>query len=245
MYSSSSAVGAAASRRPKRSTRQIIRLVCYRLRRLAKPIGLAMCLFLLSFVTWFGIPSPFAAAFLLMFASRPSPVLLTGLGASLLLRLICGLELDVWQYVGCAGLWLLLQKCHPRAGVETAALGGLAMMPRIVAALAADMPLDILLSCAALPLCMLFSLLLRHGMDAAALGGGALRAGERACLLLLGLLVISGLHIAADSSSVLDIPSCHDGRTEQCAASINGFTSAWNPWKRIYPCSSSCFTCSS
>ena len=188
MYSSSQAVGAAASRRKKRGARQTLRLICYRLRRAAKPAGLALCLFLLTFVTWFGIPSPFAAAFLLMFAGRPSPVYLTGLGASLLLRLMWGIELDVWQHVGCAGLWLLLQKCRPRAGVETAALGGLAMMPRIVAALTTDMPLEILLSCAALPLCMLLSVLLRYGRDAAVSSGSMLRAGERFCLLLLVLM---------------------------------------------------------
>ena len=193
MYSSSGAVDRAASRRGKRSLQQIIRLVCYQLRSAARPVGLTVCLFLLTFVRWFGIPSPFAAAFLLAFAGKPSPLYLAGLGASLLLRLLWGIEPDWWQYAGCAGLWLLLQKCHPKAGVETAALGGLAMMPRILAALAAEMPLDILLSCAALPLCMLFAVLLRYGMDAAASTGGALRGWERFCLLLLGLMVISGL----------------------------------------------------
>ena len=191
MYSSSGAVDTSVSRRSKRSARQKVRLVCGWLRAAARPVSLAMCLFLLTFVNWFGIPSPFAASFLLAFAGRPSPLYLAAMGASMLLRLVWGIELDLWQYVGCAGLWLVLQKCHPRAGVETAALGGLAMMPRILAALAADMPLEILLSCAALPLGMLFSLLLRYGMDAA--GSSLMRGWERFCMLLMGLMVISGL----------------------------------------------------
>ena len=182
--------------RPKRKHadfRRIRSLIQHRLRPALLPAGLAVCLFLLTFVTWFGIPSPFGAAVLLMLADKPSPLMLAGLAASMGMRAVCGLEMDWWQYAGCAFLWLLRQKCHPRAGAETAALGGLAMMPRVFAALAAHRPLGVLMSCASVPMAMLFSAALRYGLDAARSTGAVLRGLERFCLLLLGLLVISGL----------------------------------------------------
>lgn len=193
MYPSSGASKAVVSRRPKRGRRYRLREWLNGARQASRPLIMAFCLVFLPFIRWFGIPSPFAAALLLAFAGKPSPACLAGLGVSLALRLIWGLEADAWQFVGCAGLWVLLQKCRPRAGIEVAALGGLAMMPRVFAALAAHQPMDILLSCAAVPLCMLFSALLRYGMDAVSLTGGALRGGERFCLLLTGLVLISGL----------------------------------------------------
>lgn len=158
-----------------------------------RPVALAFCLFLFTFVTWFGVPSSFGAALLLALAEKPSPLMLLGLAASMAMRAICGLEMDWWQYAGCAALWLVRQKCHPRAGTETAALGGLAMMPRVFAALAAHQPLGVLLSCAAVPLGMLFAAALRYGADAARNTGAVLRGMERFCLLLFSLLVISGL----------------------------------------------------
>ena len=66
------------------------------------------------------------------------------------------------------------------------------MMPRIFAALAADVPLDILLSCAALPLCMLFSMILRFGTDSS-VSGSRLDGAEKFCTYVLWLLVIGGL----------------------------------------------------
>jgi len=154
---------------------------------------LAVCLFLLTFVTWLGIPSSFAAAMLLMFPERPSPLMLLGLGASMGMRALSGLEMDWWQYAGCLLLWGLKQKCHPRPGAETAALGGLAMMPRVLAAAAAREPLAVLLSCAAVPVGMLFSAGLRFGMDASHSRGAMVRGAERFCVMLFYLLVISGL----------------------------------------------------
>lgn len=192
MYPSSGAAKAAVSRRPKRGPKHWIREWLNKARQASRPLIMAFCLVFLPFIRWFGIPSPFAAALLLAFAGKPSPICLLGLGTSLLLRLAWGLEMDLWQFVGCAGLWALLQRCKPRAGIEVAALGGLAMMPRVFAALAAQQPLDILLSCAAVPLCMLFSALLRYGIDAVDLTGAALRGGERFCLLLTALVLISG-----------------------------------------------------
>ena len=182
--------------RPKRKRPDLLQFrswIQFRLKPVLLPAGMAVCLFLLTFVTWFGVPSPFGAAMFLAVAQRPSPLMLVGLGASVVMRLLWGLEMDWWQYAGCAGLWLVRQKCHPRAGAETAALGGLAMMPRVFAALASHEPLAVLMSCAAVPLAMLFSAALRYGLDAARTSGAVLRGLERFCMLLLGLLVISGL----------------------------------------------------
>ena len=181
------------SSRKRFDFRRIRSFVLHRLRPALLPAGLSVCLFLLTFVTWFGIPSPFGAAVLLMLADKPSPLMLLGLAASVGMRAVCGLEMDWWQYTGCLLLWGIRQKCHPRAGAETAALGGLAMMPRVFAALAVRQPYAVLMSCASVPLAMLFSAALRYGLDAARSTGAVLRGLERFCVLLLGLLVISGL----------------------------------------------------
>lgn len=164
-----------------------------KLRAWARPSAVTLCFFLLSFVNWFGVPSPFGAAVLLAFADKPSPLLFAGMAASIGFRLLWGLNLDLWQYAGCALLWLLLQKVRPKSGVETAALGGLAMLPQVVFALLADEALPLLYSVAALPMAMLASAALRCGTDAVRSTGSALRGWERFCVLLPGLLIVSSL----------------------------------------------------
>lgn len=190
MGPSSGMVGTSAPRRRRRGFRQMIRMLVYRLRSSAGPMGMAFCLFLCTFVRWFGIPSPFAAAFLTA-VGKPPPLMLLGLGASLGLRLLWTLELDAWQHAGCALLWLILQKCRPRPGVETAALAGVAMVPRVLASAVQGPSLQLFLDFAALPMAMLFAMVLRIGMDAAV--RGAAQGSERACLLTTVLLTIGGL----------------------------------------------------
>lgn len=182
-----------AVERRGRGARRVKRRLLTVMRTAARPVGQAAALFLFSFVRWFGIPSPFAAAFLLAGAHKPSPVMLAGAGASLALRALWGVELDLWQYAGIAGLWLLLQRLRPRAGIETAALCGLAMMPRVFAALAGGVPLDILLSLAAAPLGMMSAALFRGALDGMDATGAPTCAQERACVTALGLLAVSGL----------------------------------------------------
>lgn len=159
----------------------------------ARPVGQAMMVFLFTFVRWFGIPSPFAAALLLARTEKPTPLMLAGAGVSLAVRALWGLELDVWQYVGIAGLWLALRRCRPRPGIETAALGGLAMMPRVFAALAGQAPLDILLSLAGgaaghAGRCV-FS---QRRWTAWPPPGAPTCTRERACVAALGLLLVGG-----------------------------------------------------
>jgi len=193
MVSSSGATVRPAPGRRKKNLRRLSAQFIIRLHASLRPVLLSVCIFLATFVRWFHIPSPFAAAMLLAYADKPSPLALAGLGASLALRLLWGVEIDLWQFVGCGLLWLLLQKCRPRPGVETAALGGLAMLPRIAAALWQGAQLPIVLSCAALPMAMLFSAAMRFGTDAVSHSGAAARAIERFCMLLAVLLSISGL----------------------------------------------------
>lgn len=157
-----------------------------------RPAGQAVSLFLLTFVAWFDIPAAFSAAMLMMLPSKPSPVLLAGLAASIGMRALSGIRMDWWQYVGCLFLWGLRQKCQPKAGAETAALAGFAMMPRVLAAAAMRNPLDILLSCASVPVAMLAAAAFRFGADALRSSGPVLRGAERACLICFGLVVISG-----------------------------------------------------
>lgn len=87
-------------------------------------LEICACFFLLPFVRWFGIPSPFAAALLLGLNRPPELFSLLGMALSLALRLLWGIESDPWQYAGLLFLWLLLRRSRPRPGIETAALGG-------------------------------------------------------------------------------------------------------------------------
>lgn len=99
----------AVERRGKGVRRAGRRMMAF-VRGAARPVGQAMMVFLFTFVRWFGIPSPFAAALLLARAEKPTPLMLAGAGVSLAVRALWGLELDVWQYVGIAGLWLALRR---------------------------------------------------------------------------------------------------------------------------------------
>lgn len=163
------------------------------LRCSVRPLTTVLCFFLLPFVKWFSVPSPFAAALLLAKGEPSSVFSLVGMGMSLALRLIWGLEPDWWQYAGLMLLWLLMLTLKPKPGIETAALGGLSMMPRAIGALVGGEPLTVLLCCAAVPLAMFFSAWLRYGLDAFTVTNAPPRAREKAALCLLCLLILSGL----------------------------------------------------
>lgn len=179
-------------RRKKRDFRHGMASLRLALFHAVKPVGMAACMFLLTFVRWFQIPSPFAAAFLLAFEGA-SPFLLMGIGASAAIRLLWGLPLDAWQLAACGALWLVKKARTPKPGVETAIWGGVAMLPRIVAALVSGTPQDVLYSIAAAPLAMLAAFCFRSGMDAAMEMGTVSRGREQASLLWLCLLAVDGL----------------------------------------------------
>ena len=163
-------------------------------RNAARPIALTLCIFLASHVRWLQIPSPFAAVLLLSETGASSPFTLIGLAASLALRLMWGVDVDAWQYVGCAALWLIKLKCKPRQGLETAALAGLAMMPRAVAALmGSGSPMSMLLACAAVPVGMLCAAYIHGALAALENGLPTGGARERVSASLICLVVISGL----------------------------------------------------
>ena len=154
-------------------------------------LEICACFFLLPFVRWFGIPSPFAAALLLGLNRPPEFFSLLGMALSLALRLLWGIESDPWQYAGLLFLWLLLRRSRPRPGIETAALGGAAMMPRAIQSLFAGDPLQILLALAAVPVCMVLSAWFRDGLERT--GFAPPRFRDKAVRIFLGLLLISGL----------------------------------------------------
>lgn len=182
--------GQAVQRRPPL---QWLAWVYATLRCSLRPLVTASCFFLLPFVRWFSVPSPFAAALLLAQPGRPSVFSLIGMGLSLVLRLVWGLDADLWQYAGLLALWLALLTLKPKPGIETAALGGLSMMPRAVWAVIGGEPLSILLCCAAVLMGMLFSAWLRYGLDALTTSVMQPRARERTALSLLCLLIITAL----------------------------------------------------
>ena len=67
----------AVERRGKGVRRAGRRMMAF-VRGAARPVGQAMMVFLFTFVRWFGIPSPFAAALLLARAEKPTPLMLGG-----------------------------------------------------------------------------------------------------------------------------------------------------------------------
>lgn len=193
MHTSTGVAASGARSKNRRPPRRLKERLSLSMRGVAEPLGLAAALFFMPFVSWFGVPSPFAAAFLLGLARKPAPILALSLAASLGLRLLWGLEADLWQYAGVFGLWLVLRAARPRQGVETAALAGLAMMPRALATLAAGDPHQTLLAISAVPMAMLSAVCLRCGMDAVREMGVPAGLRERLCLALAGLLLVSAL----------------------------------------------------
>ena len=83
--------------RSARKRLHIIRIVSFfrsELRTSMQPAAMTFCLFLLTFITWFDIPSPFAASMILMLPDKPPLLLLSGLAASLGMRALSGLDMD-------------------------------------------------------------------------------------------------------------------------------------------------------
>ncbi len=151
--------------------------------------------FLLTFVNWLGVPSPCAAAYLLATPTRGIQALfpLLGVMASLFFRLLSNVQLDIWQYVGCVGLWLALLLYRPKTLPGIAAAAGLAMMPRVIAALVEGAPLPILLGCAAIPLCMGLTVAFQRGAVLIRDARPILTLPEKAFAILLMLSLVCGL----------------------------------------------------
>ena len=157
----------------------------------ARPLMSCLCFFLTPYVRWFYVPSPFAAALLLAGTEKSSFFSLLGMALSLALRVLWGLDPDIWQYIALGLLWLLLRTARPRPGVETVALAGAAMLPRAIWSLFRADPITALLCCTAVPICMLSALFLRRGL--AGLDEGLHRTDEKCALFFLCLLLVSGL----------------------------------------------------
>lgn len=183
----------AAPKRKRISARLAYRSFSALLQSIASPIAYASCMFLFPFVNWFAIPSPFAAAFLIAREQKPSIFALIGLGASLLLRVISGLQLDIWQYVGCVLIWFILQSHQPKTGIETAALAGLSMLPRVVSEIVQANAVTIIFACVAVPISMLSAVYLQFGQRAINSNAAQIRPRERASVMFLCLLLISGI----------------------------------------------------
>lgn len=161
----------------------------------AKPLMLSLLPFFYSLVTWLGVPSPCAAAFLVAADIRGVEVLypILGLAASLVLRLSWGAALDIWQYAGCLIVLIFSRVRRPKTPIGIAALAGIAMMPRALEATFAGHSLNILLSCAAVPLCMALALGLRRGLRILAHHQPMLSFQDRVCALLPIMMALSGL----------------------------------------------------
>ncbi len=156
-------------------------------------LGTFWCLFLLPFVRWFQIPSPFAAAFLPARRRTPGWPELLGMGCSLLMRLFWGLDSDIWLYIGCILLWFLLQACQPRTPVQASLFCLMGLLPRVAAACIMGNVWLIMLAVAALPVGMLATFLLRQGFEDWETCYAQPRMRERLGVQMLGLMLISAL----------------------------------------------------
>ncbi len=161
---------------------------------LQRPVGLALCAFLLPFVRWFSVPSPLAAAFLLAQDARGAQAVfpLLGLLASFGFRALWGISLDPWQYVGCLFLWLFCLRRRPKTPVGLILLSGLSMLPRAIAAIFSGTSLTILLSCAAVPLCMGFALAFKRAFTILKEERPMFSLQDKAYTVLFFLAVLSG-----------------------------------------------------
>ncbi|MDD3411966.1 MAG: SpoIIE family protein phosphatase, partial [Eubacteriales bacterium] len=162
------------------------------LKTCAQPVESALCACLFSLVRWFGMPPPFAAAFLLAEDARGNPSVfpLLGLGASLVLKLLWGASPDLWFYAGCLLAWSVLLVHRPRTPLGLCLLGAFAMAPEAVARLMVGDSLDVLLGLAALPLCAGATLWLKQGLEAP--DKTQLSTADKVCALLPVLLAIAG-----------------------------------------------------
>lgn len=152
-----------------------------------------LCLLLLPFIRWFDIPSPFAAAFLPARREKPDFFALLGLAGSLVLRLLWGLPADLWQFIGCAGLWLLLRKYRPATDIQAALYTLLGLLPRLFAACLTGTAWDAITAAAGLPMGMLCAFLMHHCFEEWHESYAQPRARERFGMQLLFLLMLSAL----------------------------------------------------
>lgn len=162
-------------------------------RALFPALATFFCFFLLPFIRWFQIPSPFAAAFLPARREKPGWFALLGLGLSLVLRLLWGLPADWWQYAGCALLWLALQSCCPETEIQAALFCLVALLPRLIAACLTGTLWDAILAAAALPMGMLAAFVLRNGFEEWRQCYAQPRARERMGAQLLCLMLMAAL----------------------------------------------------
>ncbi len=191
------------------------------------PIGWAFCTFLLTFVTWLGVPSPCAAALLLAEPKRGAAALfpLAGLLASLFFRMLWRIDLDLWQYVGCFALWALLLLRRPRTLPGIATLAGLSMVPRAISALFTGSPLVILLATTAVPLAMGLALAFSRGIALLRDTRPIQTLADKAFALLPVLAVLCGL-------GYLRVPGVNLGEwaavlcTALCAYALGGVSGA-------------------
>ena len=162
-------------------------------RTVSPALATFLCFFLLPFIRFFQIPSPFAAAFLPARRERPDFFALLGLGLSLVLRLLWGLDADLWQYIGCLLLWLTLQVTRPQTEVQASLFCLAALLPRVIAACLTETLWDAILAVAALPMGMLAAFILRSGFCEWQECYAQPRARERFGVQLLSLLLMAAL----------------------------------------------------
>ncbi|MBR4068221.1 MAG: SpoIIE family protein phosphatase [Clostridia bacterium] len=149
--------------------------------------------FLTPFIRIFEIPSPFAAALLPAAPVRPGFFSLFGLALSLLLRFLWQIPADLWQYAGCALLWLFLRRKRPSTDIRSALYTLAALLPRTVAACIRGTPWDVILSVAALPMGMLTSFVLHHCFEEWSECYAQPRVRERLGVQLVCLILIAAL----------------------------------------------------
>lgn len=180
--------------RPKNRTAKDWQASVYSLmRRIFPGLSVFFCMLLLPFISWMGIPSPFAAAFLVSRREKPDWFCLLGLGASLLLRCLWGLYPDWWQFTGCGLLWLLFQRWYPKPGLACAWIVGAALSLRAVGEFCLGTLWKGIVATAAIPAGMLAACILRQGFEQWKECCAQPRARERTGLHLLLLLLISAL----------------------------------------------------
>ncbi len=159
-----------------------------------KPALLTAATFFLSFAQCFYIPSPFAAAFIVAITANGESILwpAAGCGLAVLMRIIWGIPLDIWQYAGCCLLVATGRFWKEKGDLPLMLLTSLALLPRFLASGLTGMPGVLLLNGAALFIGAVAAPAFRQGIRVLIGGRHTLSLDDKLCCLLLLMALLAG-----------------------------------------------------
>lgn len=164
------------------------------LQKAARPAVYFAGTFLFSFAECFSVPSPFAASLVAIFAAQGESMLwpLVGALASVGMRLVWGISLDIWQYVGLLLLMICRRFLHHKSELVMAGAAAIVLIPRFAAAIWQGPPAAIMLAGAGVLMGGAATPALKQAIDVLNKGPHVLSTDDKLCCLLLGAALLCG-----------------------------------------------------